>query len=93
MSILKRWHDGNLYSDEEIVPRDAEYRSVGAKIGEKREYFRSRLTPEDQVRFEKWDDLLLSSSSMNSYANFSYGFKLGALLIYEILTGDDGPKL
>lgn len=91
MSILKRWYRGDLYPGEEIVPLDAEYRAVGRKIGDEREYFKTNLSPEDAKRFEKWDGLLLESSSMNSYANFSYGFRLGATLMREVFL-DNRPS-
>jgi len=35
-------------------------------------------------RFEKWDSLRYEYEEMTDYANFSYGFKLGAMLAFEI---------
>ncbi len=93
MSILETWYNGELYPGEEIVSRNPGYRPLGEKIGKEREYFKSKLSPEDKERFEEWDGLLLTSSSMNSYANFSYGFKLGALLMCEVFNGDEGPQV
>lgn len=92
MSIFDRWYRGDLYPFEEIVPQDADYRSLGEKINSEREYFKSKLSPEDQERFEKWDGLLLDSSYMNGNANFSYGFKLGAMLMCEVFSGDNAPN-
>lgn len=91
MSIWEALYNGELYPGEEIVPRNPGYSALGEKIGKEREYFKSKLSPEDKERFEEWDGLLLTSSSMNSYANFSYGVKLGVLLMCEVFNGDDRP--
>lgn len=93
MSILDRWYRGTLYPFEEIVPRNRNYYPLNEKIGSEREYFKGKLSSEDKERFEKWDELVLESSCMNGYANFSYGFKLGAMLMCEVFTEEDGSDM
>lgn len=92
MSILETLYNGELYPGEEIVPRNPDYRSLGEKIGKERKYFKSKLSSEDKKCFEERDGILLTSSPMNSYAHFSYGFKLGVLLMCEIFNCDNGPE-
>ncbi len=93
MSILRRLFSGELYPSEQIVPHDADYRSVTRKISDEKDYFKSRLSPADNERLEEMDGLRLDMAGMDSYACFSYGFKLGALLMCETFMSDDGQEL
>ena len=84
MSILKNWYDGNICPAEDIAPKSKNYHSIVTKIGEEKEYFATKLSSDDRERFEKWDSLRYEYEEMTDYANFSYGFKLGAMLAFEI---------
>lgn len=92
MSLLKKLYDGDVYPSEEIVCRTPEYRTLYNKINEEREYFKSRFSPEDAERFDEFEGFITDSSSLYAYSNFAYGFKLGAMLMCEIMTGDNKPK-
>lgn len=89
MSILEKWYNGNICPIEEIVPQSTEYHSLVAKIGEEREYFKTRLSADDRERFTKWNSLLSEYEEMTEYRNFSYGFKLGAKLAFEIFAEEE----
>ena len=89
MSILKRLYMGNLCPIEEAIPPDADYRSLSNKIGEEREYFAERLSAEDRERFEKWNKMIFRYEDMTEYANFTQGFRLGAMLAFEIFSGSE----
>lgn len=84
MSILKDFYDGNICPVEEIVPLDEKYRPLSKAIGKEREYFEEQLSEEDKERFREWNQQVNDYEQMNEYANFSYGFKLGAMLVFEI---------
>ncbi len=89
MSTLEKWYNGELYPAEQILPHSAEYRSLNQKLCDERKHFVSRLSAEDKERFEKWEGLRCDSFSMDCYASFSYGFKLGVQLMCETFM-DDG---
>lgn len=88
-SLLQGLYAGEISPDELIVPKSREYRSMNRKIGEEKEYLKSRLSVEDCKRFEELDYLLMQTGSMNSEASFSYGFRLGVMLMIEVFTGKD----
>ena len=88
-SILQALYDGEIFPDELIVPKDPEYRPIHRKISAEKEYLKQKLTEEDYKRLEKIDNLLCQATSMSAYEAFSYGFKLGAILMIEIFTGAD----
>lgn len=86
MSILRRLYMGNLCPIEEAIPPDTDYRSLSNKIGDEREYFAGILSAEDKERFEKWNKMIFRYEDMTEYANFTQGFRLGVMLMFEILS-------
>lgn len=83
-NILRQLRNGEIYPDDELIPRDKEYHSTMAKIRKERDYFKTVLSSEDNERLGKLDDLRFQSSMMDCYANFSYGFRLGVQLMSEV---------
>lgn len=92
MSILEDLYSGKVYPLEKIVPQDERYRPTNEKIGELREYFKENLSPEDCEKFKQWSSLMYESQYMDSYANFAYGFRLGIMLLLDVLTGFEEPE-
>ena len=90
MGIIEELYNGKVCPVEDIIPQDAQYRSLADDIGNERMYFVSRLSAEDQERFEKWNSLVFRYEEIVEYANFEYGFRLGALLTLETFCGERG---
>lgn len=90
-NILKQLYNGDIYPAEAIVSTDPKYRPTHKKISEEREYLKQKLSPEDAARLNELDGLYLDSVSMNSFAGFSYGFKLAVQLMYELFR-EDAPS-
>ena len=84
MSVLKEWYCGKKYPLEEIVSKNKDYKKISLKLEEELRYFKDIV--EDTERFEQMEELLLRSQEMEEYANFSYGFRLGAMLMCEIFS-------
>lgn len=82
-SLLQRLYDGEVYPDEEIVPRTPEYRRIDRAISDEKHYFYDLLNDEGRKHFDRLDDLRYQSSSLFGYENFVYGFRLGVGLIME----------
>ena len=91
MGIIEELYNGKVCPVEDIIPQDAQYRPLSDDIGNERMYFASRLSAEDQERFEKWNSLVFRYEEIVEYANFEYGFRLGAMLTLETFCGERGP--
>lgn len=87
MSILEDLYTGKIYPFEDIVSKDKNYCPVNKKIEELQEYFCKKLSIEDRENFEQWNNLIHESHYMDSYANFAYGFRLGSMLLLDVLAG------
>ena len=88
-SILEELFYGQIFPFERIVPQDPEYRPINQKKSDIKQRLQKRLPAEDYKALEGLLDLDCDSSVMEAYASFAYGFKLGALVILEVL-GNNG---
>ena len=86
MGILEDLYSGRIYPSEKIVPKEKNYRTISKEVGEFREYFRKKIAQEDKDKFNQWGELVHDTHYMECYANFSYGFRLGILLLIDVLT-------
>jgi len=86
-TILEELFDGNIYPDELIISKDPEYRPLNQKISDTIGLWKKKLSEEDYEQLEDLLDLRSQSDSMHAAASFMYGFKLGAIIIFEVLTG------
>ncbi len=87
MNLLKDLYSGKIYPFENIVPTDKEYRPTSEKAGELRDYFQEKSSPEDKGKFRQWEQYTHEVHCMECFANFSYGFRLGAVLLLDLLNG------
>ena len=88
-SILEELYLGHLYPLEQIVPQDPEFHSANEKKSGLIKILETRLSAEDFQTVEELLDVDCNISVMEAYASFGYGFKLGALVILEVL-GNNG---
>ncbi|HBE76793.1 MAG TPA: hypothetical protein DDW65_03295 [Firmicutes bacterium] len=88
-SILEELYLGRLYPLEQIVPQDPEFHSVNQKKSDLVKILETKLSAEDDQTLEELLDVDCNISVMEAYASFEYGFKLGTLMMMEIL-GDKG---
>ena len=92
MSILQGWYSGELHPAEEIDPGDRAYRALEEKIERSRDDFTERLSAADREKFEELTGHMLEESDRYAYASFAYGFKLGLLLMHEVMAGENRPS-
>lgn len=83
-SLLESLYYGHLISEEQLVPKDPRYRKKGRELSEKMEVWKKKLSSEDFAELEALLDLQQQIQSMEVTAAFSYGFKLGAVLMIEV---------
>ncbi|MNO25160.1 hypothetical protein D3C76_149920 [compost metagenome] len=91
-SILESLFYGNIRPDEGIHPKHSEYRDLNQKISSFIEAYHKKLSPEEYDDLEKLIDLLGQSTSMYSAAAYTEGFRLGALMMIDLL-GEEGKPV
>lgn len=84
-SILEQLYFGEIRPEEVIVPKNPEYRSINEKISNSMEHLKIKLSENDIILLEEIIDLFGKSSSIYSTEVFIYGFKMGALMITEVV--------
>ncbi|MEK3703220.1 DUF6809 family protein [Paenibacillus sp. FSL R7-0198] len=82
-SILEQLYYGNLRPEENIVPKDAEYRSINKEITAYIDKFQKRLSEEDFKQLEVLFDKMDQVHSIHSKEAFASGFKIGTLIMIE----------
>ena len=85
-SILEELFYGQIFPFERIVPQDPGYRPLNQKISDIKKTLQERIAAEDYQALEGLLNLGCDSSVMEAYASFEYGFKLGALIMLEVLS-------
>lgn len=86
MSTLEELYMGDISPIEQIVHRNAEYRRLSRKICDEYQYFEKMLSDENKKRFEEWDNMISTQEDMMQCDGFTYGFRLGVMLMTEALT-------
>jgi hypothetical protein len=84
-SLLEKLFYGNIRPDEHIHPDYPEYKLLNEKILNVIESYHKKLTAEEYDELEELIDLLGQTTSMFSAAAFTEGFRLGALVMIEVL--------
>lgn len=84
-SILEELHDGRIFPAELILPKDPQYRPLSQKISDAMKTWREKLSETDYQRLEALMNLHSQSDAMEATAAFAHGFKLGALIMMEVL--------
>jgi hypothetical protein len=87
--ILEQLYYGHLRPFERIIPQDPEYRPLNRKISDIKQTLQTKLPPEDYQALETLLELHCDSGVLESAASFGYGFKLGALMMMEVLGGEE----
>jgi hypothetical protein len=88
-SILEELYASNIYPDELIISKDPEYRPLSQKISDILEMWEKKLSENDYNQLETLLDLRSQLSSMEASESFIYGFRLGALIMTEVLAGKE----
>lgn len=63
---------------------------INQKIEDEQRYFVSKMSLDDCQRFEALSNLYAQANSFEERDSFAYGFRLGTMLMYEILISGDG---
>lgn len=89
-NLLDQLYSGKLNPNENAVSRDPKYRETSQKISVGLESWKRGHSEEECKELEAILDLYKQTHEMELSSTFTYGFRLGAGLMVEILTGKSG---
>jgi hypothetical protein len=84
-TILAQLYNGQLNPNENTVPEDPQYREIGKKISLALEEWNRKHSEEERKKLEAILDLVDQTHEKELFSTFSYGFRLGAGLMIDIL--------
>lgn len=82
-NIIEELYYGNLRPEENIVPKDAEYRSINKESSTYIEKFQRKLSEDDFKQLEILCEMMDQVHLMHSKEAFASGFKIGTLIMIE----------
>ncbi|WP_340025039.1 DUF6809 family protein [Paenibacillus sp. FSL K6-1096] len=92
-SILESLYHGNLHPDEKIIPDDPQYSILRKRTSGITETWKKRLSADEFDQLEALLDLYGQCHGMELAASFKYGFRLGAGIVVEVLSGEKRNNL
>lgn len=89
MKILEELYYGNIRPDTKFYGKNSPFAKL-ARLSEKnREQLLQSLSESEKEIFEKFMDAQSEIECLTNFHKFTYGFKLGVLLMAESFTGKD----
>ena len=88
-SILKRLYAGEVYPDEQIIPKSYEYCTARKKLSDIMEAWKKKLSVDELPQFESILEMQNEVRDLEVLESFIYGFKLGGLIALEVASGID----
>ena len=82
--IMSDLYHGRINAWERRPNRTSENIAVNCKIEDEKRYFTQKMSLDDVQRFEALENLYSQSSDFEQESAFSYGFKLGAMLMSDV---------
>jgi len=85
---MQQLFDGEIFPSEIInhARTNPEYCRLNHTISDEIEYFSEILSENNSERFTKLNEMQSSSSGMYGKECFTYGFRLGAMILIEIFS-------
>ena len=91
-SILEELWYGNICPETDKRTNSPEMKQLMGTMAKYHDELMSTLTDEQKEIFEKFDDCWGEYVSLTEKSVFVYAFKLGARIVYEILTVNDQQR-
>ncbi|WP_341282223.1 DUF6809 family protein [Paenibacillus sp. FSL H8-0537] len=88
-SLLEELYHGNMRPDEKRIANNPEYLQMSQHISEMMEAWKKKHTEDEYTKLEALLDLYAQAHSMELTSTFTYGFRLGAGIMTEVLTGKE----
>ncbi|WP_235441384.1 DUF6809 family protein [Paenibacillus sp. IHB B 3415] len=87
---MEDFYYGRLCPNELVKPSDPEFQKINQKITESLRMLKEQFSEEEFEQVEKLIDLQSDSNSLQSAISFIQGYRMGALMMIEVLNGDSG---
>lgn len=91
--LIESLYYGRLIPEEQVVPKDPEYRQRSRELSKVIEAWKKKMSAEEFAELEKLLDLQQEIQGMEMAAAFTYGFRLGAVMIIEVHFGEGAEEL
>jgi len=91
-NILHSLYNGDFKAWERQPVRTPESIAVSRKIEAENRYFMEKMSLDDCQRLQALESLYHSSSHFEQMDAFSYGFKLGTILMCAVYLDDGEPQ-
>ncbi|MFB5762293.1 DUF6809 family protein [Paenibacillus medicaginis] len=90
-NVLESLYYGDLAPHEKSASQSPEYRLLNEQITESLNHWKKKLVEEDFNELEALTDLYHQIQGMDMASSFTTGFKLGATMMIEVLSGINPP--
>jgi len=87
-NILHDLYNGQFNAWSRRSAGTVESKAVRIKIDDENRYFMQKMSPDDCRRFEELDNLYFKYSDFEQADAFSYGFRLGTILMCAVYSDD-----
>lgn len=89
ITMLEELYDGNIRPDVKFYSEDSPFVELARLREKNRENLLEHLSEKEKETFEKFNAAQSEMDDIVRYQKFSYGFRLGVLLMTEVFTGED----
>lgn len=87
-TLLESLYYGHLNPEEQVVPKNPEYRQCRGELSEAMEALKEKLSAEEFAELEDLMNLQYKIQGHEMTAAFRYGFRLGAAMLIEVHFGN-----
>lgn len=87
--LIEQLYNGTLSLDEKAISNNPEYRQISRQISEYLQTWKSNHSEDEWQQLEHLLDLYAQTHNIELTATFTNGFRLGAGLMIETLTGQE----
>ena len=92
MLILEKLWKGDVAPGEGCHISKGEYSTSYAAMVDSEAYLRKHLTGEELQQFQQFQEAELNLSRLSDFNSFAEGFRVGALLMLDVLDCGEAPK-
>jgi hypothetical protein len=84
-SFLESLYYGHLIPEQQLIPKDPQYRQLSRELSEATMAWKEKLSSEEFAELEALIDMQQQIQGMEMAAAFAQGFRLGVGLMIEVL--------
>ena len=89
MDIIEELYHGNIRPDIKFYGKDSAFVELARLREKNRENLLKALNESEKETFEKFTNAQAEIDDITRYQKFTYGFRLGVLLMVEVFTAKD----